>query len=425
MIHKINKSIGNVMKKISNINIKTLIILFIILSVCILFIISNGLEYNLYNTKNNLDKFKNITSTIKNYTIKFDNNNAINKTNRIIYYNDLDADLYLQSITLNTNNSDKFNYIKNTDNIQAIFIIDNKLNRYNINEYIITSNPFEKSIIIDCKNKPLNLPVNPFNRDENSFSLVISYKNDDEISLPFNVGEKRFRHANQLVALHEEDNIHLKLYNEYSQHIKDIPIDNVISLQQFNKVVFQINKPKLLDIQKLYSEKYIRDSKSTYEDFLKNFSKIIQYKFLINIKKNTNNNSLIDIKPEYSIPQEGALCLQDNGKFLLKNNSCKLTLLNILPNEEYTLNIIIEYKHITNDNTRYSNKYSLTFKTDTDKQYDLLSSTTSGLKKYNLTNEMITLMDLDSKFNKEQNEQNDKLSKLETDLEKNLLSRNI
>lgn len=479
-----NKLLNNIVKYtskvIKNINTKTIIIGFIILIICIIFIISNTLEYNLYTTKKN-DKFVNINNNIKSYIVKFANNNNIDANFDIIYYNYFDRDLILQSITINTD-SNNLEYLSNKDNIKEIYIQDSNINKYIINNFSISeifynippvvirpvlnqpnveqhtddekknpNNPTTtmqtewilddifsniplKSFIINCNETALNLPVNPMIGDNNNFFIIISYNNDNEIVLPFRIGEKRFRYNSTLINNdNDNDKIILKNYNENSKKNNVItPTHNTannVTMQQFNKVLFKIEKPELQNIKKEFVENYIESKVFNYIENIKEFDKYIPYKFIINVEKLTNNNDVINIKPKYKLPNNGTFCLENNNNV---NNNCILTINNILPDEDYILTILIEYRNLNDiNNNRYSSKYELNFKIDStsadnyNPEYDLLLSTIKNLNKYNFTNKMMTSLNIQDKFNKEQTEQDNKIYTLENNLETTFEKLNI
>jgi hypothetical protein len=436
MLHTINKVLNKVVKKGKTLKPSTLIIGFIVLAICIIFIVSNSLEYNLYGNKKHLDSFDDITNDITSYNIKFDKNDDITKRNITIYYNEFERDLVLKEIKFTLDDTTDINYLKTKSNINTVYIQDSKLNKYNITSFDITQ--VNKIITINTYDKPFNLPVDPQLGDENLFSLIITYRNDNEIIFPFKVGEKRFRYNGEILSdpsdsSNKLDIITIYNYIENSKTVNETLPDNNddITMQQFNKVIFKIEKPDLQEIKKEFTSRYINAEKYDFTEQIKQFDKYTPSKFIIKIIKTSNNNKSVDIQPKYSVPNEGALCLDGNEKFLLINDvACKLTLSNIIPEEDYELSIIIEYRDINDmDNTRYSDKYSLKFTAQDngtgDNSYDLLTPTIQGIKAYDFTNQMIKLLNLQSKFNKEQKNQDNELRKLETDLETSLANRNI
>jgi hypothetical protein len=434
IITKINKVLNNIKKNTKQLSTKTVIIGFIVLAICFVFIVSNGMEYNLFNKPRIVDSFENSTLLLKAYSVIFDKNNEITKSGKnVIYYNEFDRDLILKKITLELLSNYNLDYLKDKNNIDEFYIQDSKLNKYNLNDYNISS-ANNDSIIIDCKNKNLNLHIDPMIKgDNNKFSLVIIYKNTIEVVIPFKVGEKRFRINNKIV---ENDNINLVIFNESTNRTSSI-INQLgkkttnIELQQFNKIIFKIEKPNIQEIRKNINSTFISDQHPDFMEKIKKFDSFIPYKFLINVSKNTNNNKSASIEPKYSIPNEGSLCLEGNEKFLLVNNvACKLTLHNILPEEKYTVSVLIEYRDINDiDNSRYSDKYELTFMAKDNKNpensYDLITPTLKGINKFNFTNKMIAMLDQQNKFSTEQKTQDNELTKLETELESSLTSRNI
>lgn len=482
------KPFVNIMKKFKNLNKKTLIIGFIVITICIIFVVSNILEYNLNNVFNfstnnkinNIDNFNNIYEKMDNYSIKFKNNDEITSPNDNVYYNYLDEDLELESLEVTlTTTSDMYNYYNNKSNIKSIYIMENNtLKKHTINKenydfiptttaptttstststtttttttsHVSTTVPTtENNINIYFTDTKLNLPKDYDNRTNILFgnimcNLHILYNNDDELILSFNIGDKRFRYFNEVLKDDDNNELDKILLYTYDENTKQKSANNLqeynsasdttttvdLSLQQFNKLVFQIEKPKLSNIRDKIVSAYVNNKNTDYIESIKEFDKFTPSKFIISIHKTTYTGS-IDVTPKYEIPKNGALCLEGTDKFVMLNdNACKLTLTNIIPGETYELKIILKYTQLNNpNNARYSKLSTFNFNITNnvaDKNNDILTSTVSNLKEYDFTDKMLSLLEVKNKFNKSQELQNNKLLSLETTLQNNLQSYNM
>jgi hypothetical protein len=390
--------------KIKKIETKTIILLFITLSVIFIFIFSNSLEYNLFSkNNNNIDNFYNIN---QNYNVKFAKNNDItySDNNNIIYYQDLDEYLVLETITL----------LNFTNKIKEIFIINNNdLSRINIifNPENITINDNNNTII--TLNKELNLD------HLTNYKLIIIYDNNqddsnNEINISFYVGEKRFRFDKKLLTDEKGeslDKITLQELNENTNSTTDISTNKFI-LKQFNKLTFLIIKPDITELKNKITLEISKNNLSNLINIKKTLDNFIPSQFLISINKISNIYD-INIKPNYKLPNSGSLCLSNKNNILI-NSICKLTLTNLLPNETYQLKIQIVYTDLNNiNNFRVSEMFKKNIIIDNDDTNDIIYKTLKGIGKFDFTNEIISIFDFNNKFNKEQNEQDIKIKNIE------------
>jgi len=433
-----------IIKKVkTKFNTKITLLTFIILTIIVLFILSNSLEYNFSLNKysNYNEQFNNVNTNIADCLVNFKGNNLIKLNNDIalnnIYYDEFDTDLQINSIvvmyrliysTTTTPPTSSIPSIIDNDFIKKIFILDNStLNVINVNISNININ----DIIVDINKVNINLNTNIILDSNNTYQFVIVFKDDNEINITFTVENKRFRFSKSFLLDNqgkELDVITLSKYNVNKDIIDnniDIDIDNNIKydLDKFNKLTFIINKPDLLLIKDAISKQSLNSSVKLLTNLTK-FDNFILNKFKILFYQVSNVNN-INVKPKYSLPNTGAYCLDDK----INKSSftpCKLTLSNLLPNETYEIVIQIIYTDSNNINTyRVSKKYIKRITISEIKDNDILLNTLIGVNNFKFTNELISSFNFINDFKKSENIQNDKLRNIENSLNNELNKYNI
>lgn len=445
LLNKTSKSLNNLFNTVSkifkNINTNVWILTFIISTIVLLFILSNTLEYNTNTFNNNTNKEGFETYNLMYYELNFKGNYTINYNNTV-YYDENDNELLLENITLyfnKSNFSEGNNTIDGTtttdeDNIPSIEDLQNMTlvlydeldNATNINfdKENITFTENEKYYTIPI-NQNIHLTDNITLTDANKkYYLVITVDNE-EYYLEFNVGKKNFRFNKDFLKSGDTrlDTLSLKKYDVNRNIVLDELnyVNNKFSLDEFNKLTFIINKPnqnKLIDTVSRY---YINNNIDNFKDKIDEFKKYIPTKFNFNITKITNNNR-VGINPKFILPRGGALCIDENDTGFTNNNdnACKLTLLNLLPNEKYNIKMELIYTKLDEpSNIRRSALYNQNFEItsiEDNVNKDILLQTVSSAKKFDFSNKLMQKFNILNNFNEEQKIQNNKLRTIETNL---------
>ena len=440
---------------------KLLIIGIICIFVIGVFILVNYVEYNvnnllLTNTKHINTSSNNINSNINNNTINSNKNNtrmmeafsSIGIITSVLFNNELTPRLrdpmpeinyeginediiinrivYTSPVEIDSNINVK---VINTDNLQIIrnFTIlkdEFKLNPQttvsvtNNNRLAFTNMNYNYTI---TKNIPLSLSFN------NKYAIVFVLDTDNELNnsmYMFSVGDGRFRFNGQLLKTNtdtnnpiELDTLGLQLYN--NNIISNIPTNNAIDLQQFNKVNFVIVKPNFNEMQKAVAKTIIESNSSMLTTNINEFNKFIPMNIAVRITDLTSSDNFI--KPDYKLPNTLAFCESDKANTDdFNKKGCILEIYNLLPSHEYELKIKLIYNHTDNlNNFRESKEYSIIFSisdSGTSTINDLLSTSVIANKNLDFTKELIKILEKSGDFKAYQNRQNTSLATIEKNM---------
>ena len=444
LLNKTNKTLNNIFNTIfkffKNINTRVWILTFIIVVIVLLFILSNTLEYNTISFNNNTNKEGFETYNLMYYELNFKGNYTANYNNTV-YYDENDNDLLLENITLYfdaSNLGEGSNTIDGTTTTEGnipsmedlqnmtLVLYDELDNTTNINfdKENITFTETENYYTIPI-NQNIHLTDNITLTDANKKYYLVIIVDNEEYYLEFNVGKKNFRFNKDFLKSGDTrlDTLTLKKYDVNRNIVLDELnyINNKFSLDEFNKLTFIINKPnqnKLIDTVSRY---YINNNIDNFKDKINEFKKYIPTKFNFNITQITNNNR-VGIKPKFILPRGGALCIDENDPGFTNNNdnSCKLTLLNLLPNEKYNIKMELIYTKLDEpSNIRRSALYNQNFEItsiEDNVNKDILLQTVTSAKKFDFSNKLMQQFNILNNFNEEQKIQNDKLRTIETNL---------
>lgn len=415
-------------KKINTIyNEKIIIIGIIIILVVIVFIVINAIEYNInlltgeikiVDDKSSFIEYfdANIVSINKVY---FNDDIIIGETNEnntlpVVHYEGVNDDIIINKIEFTHSNKDmKDIHVKilNADTLKIIQTIT-------ISKSTIIQKTNSKNEYIIDKLIPLNLEFNT------NYILSFLINNVNKINNPifmFKVGDGRFRFNNSLIEDGvDRDELNIKLYK--NNNILDIPRNNNIDLEQFNKIKLVIVKPDFEIMAKIATEKILKYNRRDFNNIIENFNNFSPINIIISITDIDNSNTnKHNITPSYKLPDALAFCLSDKTQTdNFEKQGCILELFNLLPNHTYELKLKLIYSQTDNiSNIRHSKEFIQNINitnTNNSKNNDLLSKIVLNGINIDFTKDILNTLEKIETFNKYQNTQNDKIATVENNI---------